>query len=226
MKCVFWIWLCVGMAAIYGEHTVRIGVTANRSTFNISYAQTRGEESLGHTTWVYGLALQHYSKKHLGLTLDLRPAQRRFSMRGLDEELGQYYTYSRTTWGVEMPFLSRFELLEGDFKLIFHAGPQFSYLYKSIESFDPEYAYFEGPLAKYLYQNSPTNPAQLGMVAGAGIALNSLAGTLQLEIRYYQGFTNMYQRERIANTNGQLFGISLSYLYGFKIRSRSDAITP
>src|SRR5688572_145210 len=145
-----------------------------------------------------------------------------FSQKGYGFEDGRYKVTESLNY-LEVPLLAKLTLGSGNMKFFVNAGPYAAYLMsgKITHNFTGRE---ESYAVQFEYENDgfnanrvKPNRLDLGLAAGAGMALKAGIGTLNIEARYGLGLTNIneYEHGRPSGvskvTNGSL-ALSLGYL--------------
>lgn len=149
-----------------------------------------------------------------------------YSMKG-KSSIGDFATYSKgitlKTDYAEAPLLLKFSYPVGEIsRLILCAGPTFSFLISSrkdstITSQPAQNILIDSSLD----MRSRTNPYDIGITAGAGIAVKGGPGDVLFEVRYTLGLLNKYKltdEEKRANTRQpDIKNSYIAFLVGYSI---------
>jgi Outer membrane protein beta-barrel domain len=137
-----------------------------------------------------------------------------YSMKG-KSAIGDYATYSKGITSMtdyfELPLLFRFQYPMGEIsRLILFAGPTFSFLVSSKE--DSTVQYQPSQVMKIdttVDEKSQTNPYDVGITVGGGMAVKGGPGNVLFEVRYTLG---LLTKVKASGANGRQLDIKNSYI--------------
>lgn len=209
---------------------VNAGVLMNKVSFTPSIKQN------WHVGPTFGLTVrimsERYFKTYCALQFELNYAQLGWNENILNSNIKPLPdTYQRHLNYFEIPFLARLGWGKETKGLIgfFSVGPQIGYLFseKSKQSstwtLDSE-GHPDRPNGMFAqYSMSVTKKFDYGIVAGAGIELNTKAGHFMLEGRYYYGLSDLFgnsKKDVFSRSNNGTIQAKITYL--FDIRKESS----
>ena len=154
-----------------------------------------------------GLVLKHFSERVAGIQLEFN-----LSQKGWQENYDTVNFYQRRINYFEIPFFTSFKIGKKNTKFIANVGPHIAYkLSEDVvtdgnENLFAESHHFHDVIRDYEY----------GISVGLGLAHEFNKNILQLEIRYAQGFNNIFNDfndyDPHASQN-QTLSIGITYLY-------------
>jgi len=157
------------------------------------------------------------SSKYAGLQICLQ-----FSRKGIGVN-DSNFVYKRVIDYIEMPILTHFELGGKKLKFLINLGPQISYGYNVNESLNTSDSIFSTRKANTLtIKNNNTQAWQFGLAGGLGLNYQIGNIILQLEGRYYNGFTNVIAPRFYSFFNNQTLGAYFSLLYSFQLKPKPE----
>ena len=212
------------------RHNICIGINAgvlmNKVAFTPSIKQNwHVGPTLGLT---FRVTSERYFKTYCALQLELNYAQLGWNENILNANIEPLPdTYQRHLNYLELPFLARlgWGREKNGFMGFFAVGPQIGYmiLEKSKKSStwtinshgDP--ARPNGMFAQYSMNVS--HKVDYGIVAGAGIEINTQVGHLMLEGRYYYGLRDLFgnsKKDVFSRSNNGTIQAKITYLFDIK----------
>jgi len=156
-----------------------------------------------------GLVFRHISEPRLGIQMELN-----LSQRGWVGALDSVTTYQRNLTYIEFPVMTNISLGKKNWQILINVGPKISFLVgEALES-----DLTDTEIAIYPELMNTDNTFEAGVCVGLGVSRKTNIGTFQLEGRYNQAITNLFERTNIRtegfsqslNIN---IGICLVYLY-------------
>ena len=158
-----------------------------------------------------GLVFKHIEQKGLGIQLELN-----FMQAGWKEKLDTTNRYSRQLNYIQIPFMTHVNLGEGRTRLILNLGP-----YGTILLWEKErISLIEEQEPSDHYGRDLDNWFEFGLCAGIGLAHYTSIGVFQLEARYNQSLSNIfdYSESQFISSKNQVVELSLSYLLDLHAR--------
>ena len=152
-----------------------------------------------------GVVFEFISEPHLGIQLELN-----YSQKGWSENLDSSNIYRRKLNYLEFPFMTRIEIGNGNTKFTINLGAYFSYLIYETQTMK---IINKNEIRNY-YNNKIDNNFEYGLCFGLGLMRKTSIGNFELEFRFNQGLSNIFDSNRysISTSQNQVISVSLFYL--------------
>ena len=209
-----------GISASYG---FRAG-----ATFSTLNTETEEEVDLGYVT---GLQLGAVANFYINPILSIQP-EILYIQKGskasykVEESYPDFYyeeegNLEMKTDYLEVPLLMKASFGAGNLNFFVTAGPTFGYWLSGTEKATVRVRFTDGVDE---FEESETseddiefddedNRVEVGASVGLGIGYRVGTGTLNLDVRYGLGLTDIYEIEDDSQAKNRVFGISLAYLF-------------
>ncbi len=191
------------------------GVTLSRGTFNPSFRQDYLLESAG------GVVARYIDEKYFGLQLEVN-----LSRHGWQENFEsepEYYAFSRTFNYLEIPFMTHIFIPIKNSRVFFNIGPQIGFYLSDSHKTNMDLDNLPNFESEYRTTDQYTLPVEnkidYGLTAALGYELLLGAHAIDLEVRYYFGFGDMFGnrvKDVFSNSSTQVISFSVGYLLDFK----------
>ncbi len=153
-----------------------------------------------------GMVFRVISEPHLGIQLEFNYAQ-----KGWSEKLDSINIYKKQLNYLEIPIMTRVEIGNGNTKITMDLGPYLSCLIFEKQTMN----IINANEIKNYYNNNIDNKFEYGFCVGLGILRKTSIGSFELEFRYSQSLSNIFDPNRyttMSTSQNQVFSASILYL--------------
>ncbi len=193
-----------------------MGVSGGYISSGTAFSGSGSQISVAMNNISTGIMLEHMSSKYAGLQISLQ-----YSKKGIGVN-DSTFIYKRVIDYIEIPLLTHFEIGGSKLKAIINLGPQFSFGYNVSESINTSDSLFANrKTSTLLLKNNKTERFQFGLAGGLGVNYQIGSVIIQLEGRYYNGFSNVIAPRFYSYFNNQTFGAYFSLLYNIPLKPKA-----
>lgn len=198
-----------------GENRLSIGLTGGYINTSANFSEGTGQKSTAFPGISAGITVQEMRTKYAAFQGSILFSEKAFGMNDSGSVYKRYINY------IEMPLLTNFHISKRSVRVNICVGPQFGLAVKNFERVNNADTTFftKSPLAMSI---NNTEKFQFGLTGGMGISYHTKNYIIQLEGRYYQGFSNVLAPRNFSYINQTTFGVFLSLFYTIPLKSETE----